>query len=86
MAHNSQTQTEQTQTIDHDGYTFERDLLTQLYAVRDTGATNMVNIYGVRDVANQCEFDDLVDFCDDSRRDGARYMAALEAMADTFVR
>lgn len=60
-------------------YETDRDVLAQLSAVRDTGATNMMDRFGVRSVAAQCDFAALVEFIDGmSRNELDQYMTALE--------
>ncbi len=54
------------------------EIITQLAAVRETGATNMMNKRGVKDVADQCDFIELCDFIDEASAD--EYMEALQEM------
>ena len=54
------------------------EVINQLAAVRETGATNMLDKARVKDIADQCDFIELCDFIEDSSN--AQYMAALEEM------
>ena len=54
------------------------EVISQLAAVRETGATNMLDKRGVKDVADQCDFIELCDFIDDAS--SSQYMEALEEM------
>ena len=54
------------------------EVISQLAAVRETGATNMLDKRGVKDVADQCDFIELCDFIDDAS--SSQYMEALQEM------
>jgi len=56
------------------------ELVSQFAGVRSTGATNMVAKRGVREVAEECGFTELVDFCEQAT--GEEYMAVLEEMGE----
>jgi len=56
------------------------ELVSQFAGVRSTGATNMLAKRGVREVAEECEFEELVDFVDSATNE--EYMAVLEEMGD----
>lgn len=43
------------------------EIYPQLEAVRRTGAVNMLNVEGVRDVAEQCGFEELAEWLSDRR-------------------
>lgn len=67
--------------VDETYYGLETDeLVSQFAGVRSTGATNMANKRGVREVAEECGFEELVEFC--QKADGSEYMAVLEEMGD----
>lgn len=54
------------------------DVIAQLAAVRETGAVNMLDRYGVQRVAEQCGFQELVAFIDDAS--SQEYIERLEEM------
>lgn len=53
-------------------------LVEQFAIVRETGAVNMLDKFGVQNVAEQAQCDELVEFL--SACDNAEYMAVLERM------
>ena len=65
--------------VDDTYYGYDTDtLISQFAGVRSTGATNMVDKWGVKDAAEQIGFEELVDFI--SQADNSEYMAVLEEM------
>lgn len=81
---NNDSNRRETISYEYDGETFEfaRELLSELYAIRETGAVNMLDTRGVQDVAEQCGFEQTIEFLNDRQRRRAEYMPALEAMAE----
>lgn len=64
-------------------YEFSRTLLSQLSAVRDSGAVNMMSASGVQNVAEQLGFAELAEYLSSDRsyyRAPASYPSALDAM------
>jgi hypothetical protein len=54
------------------------EVLTQLEVIRREGHCNMLNRSCVRDVAEQCRFEELVDFLKDAS--DSEYATALKEM------